>query len=74
MAISIPSHLSDDELLSGLKRLAARERDVAAELDACLAELKSRRLPVPEGVSGLLEDREAGIPATGPQAEKSSTD
>jgi hypothetical protein len=58
MAIKIPSNLSDDELDSGLKRLAAREREAAAQLDACVAELKARGLPIPEAVQRLLEDRE----------------
>lgn len=67
MVTTIPSHLSDDELESGLKRLAAREREMTAELDACLAELKARNLPVPEGLEAALEDRETPNPEGGPE-------
>lgn len=69
--ISIPSHLSDDELTSALKRLAARERDATAELKACLAELDARHIPVPEAVvEQVIADREGADLETGPEGRR----
>ena len=44
MKVDIPSHLSDDELVSQLKSLARGEREATARLIAHLAELDTRRL------------------------------
>ena len=44
MKIEIPSHLSDDELVSQLKSLARGEREATARLIAHLAELDARGL------------------------------
>jgi len=69
--INIPSHLSDDELTSALKRLAAREQDVTAELEACVAELDARHVPVPEAVLEQINvDREGADPETGPEGRR----
>ena len=69
--ISIPSHLSDDELLSALRRLAARERDATAELVACVAELDARNVPVPESiVEQASVDREGVDLKAGPEGNR----
>jgi hypothetical protein len=48
------SHLSDDELLATLDRLAAAERGSTAQLVAHLAELDARRLYLGAGFSSLF--------------------
>ena len=45
--LSAVARLSDRHLLDEVKRLAARERDVTAELIAHLAEIEERGLPQP---------------------------
>jgi len=54
MKTTIPSHLSDDELVSELMRLCRRDRDVTAHLVAHLAELDARRLYLGAGCSSLF--------------------
>jgi hypothetical protein len=44
MKITIPDHLSDDDLMAELSSAADREREVATELIAHLAEIESRGL------------------------------
>jgi len=68
--IRIPSDLSDDELTSALKRLAARERDATTELKACLAELDARHVPVPEASVQQISDREGADLETGPEGRR----
>jgi 5-methylcytosine-specific restriction endonuclease McrA len=48
------AHLSDDELLATVKRLATRERQATAALVRSLMELDSRRLYLGEGYSSLF--------------------
>ena len=48
------AHLSDDDLVSEVKRLAGCVRDVTAELIAHLAELDARRLYLGAGFSSLF--------------------
>lgn len=50
-----PSHLTDDELLHTVKRLAARERSSTAELIAHFVELEARRLYLGVGFRSLYE-------------------
>ena len=54
MKIDIPSHLSDDDLVSQVKFLARYERDATATLIAHLAELDARRLYLAAGFSSLF--------------------
>lgn len=49
-----PNRLSDDALVSRVKQLAAREREVTVTLIAHLAELDARRLYLAEGCSSLF--------------------
>jgi hypothetical protein len=53
MQIHIPSHLSDTELLTGLKRLVGSERDTVAHLIAHLAEMDARDVHLREGYTSL---------------------
>lgn len=53
MTLTIPSHLTDDELMAAAPRLAGDEREVAARLVAHLAEIDARGLHVPAGYSSL---------------------
>ena len=48
------NHLSDDALLTVVKRLAHHEREATAQLIASLVELDSRRLYLGEGCSSLF--------------------
>jgi hypothetical protein len=48
------AHLSDDELLEEVRRLAADERQATAQLIASLAELDARRLYLGQGCSSLF--------------------
>jgi 5-methylcytosine-specific restriction endonuclease McrA len=48
------THLSNDDLLNEVKRLAQDERNVTARLIASLAELDARRLYLGEGCSSLF--------------------
>ena len=52
--ISGIAHVSDDQLLADVKRLAADERQATAALVACLAELDARRLYLGEGCASLF--------------------
>jgi len=54
MKITMPSHLSDAELVAGVKSLAGRERDATAHLIAHLAELDARRLHLGAGFPSLF--------------------
>lgn len=54
MDISIPTLLSDAELIAGLTRVAGRERESTAQLVAHLAELDARRLYLGAGFSSLF--------------------
>jgi len=54
MMITIPSHLSDDDLVAGVKTLARGEREATAHLIAHLAEFDSRRLYLGGGFSSLF--------------------
>jgi hypothetical protein len=54
MKISIPSHLSDAELVAEVKSLACRGREATAHLIAHLAELDARRLCLGAGFSSLF--------------------
>jgi hypothetical protein len=54
MKIDIPSHLSDDDLVSQVKSLARSEREATATLIAHLAELDARRLYLGAGFSSLF--------------------
>jgi hypothetical protein len=54
MKITIPSHLSNDELVATVRSLAGREREATAELIAHLAELDARRLYLGAGFSSLF--------------------
>ena len=49
--VNLPSHLSDEQLVDAVKRLAADERTTAAALVAHLAEMDSRRLATAAGFS-----------------------
>src|SRR3954471_17173833 len=51
---SIPSHLSDPELVAAVSRLATAERDATASLIAHLSELYGRRLHELAGYSSLF--------------------
>jgi hypothetical protein len=52
--VSRLTHLSDDDLLTRVKRLTERERHATAQLIASLAELDARRLYLGEGCSSLF--------------------
>jgi hypothetical protein len=52
--LSQPTHLSNEQLLSEVKALAGREREVTARLIGWLAELDARRLYLGEGYSSLF--------------------
>ncbi len=54
MTVTIPSRLSDDELISQVARLAGAERGATASLVAHLAELYARRLHERAGFSSLF--------------------
>jgi hypothetical protein len=59
MATQIPSlssfrDLSDQQLLSEVRLLAAREREATAQLIASLCEMDARRLYLGEGCSSLF--------------------
>jgi hypothetical protein len=54
MKTNIPSHLSDSELVSEVKRFARSEREATAQLVAHLAELDARRLYLGAGFSSLF--------------------
>jgi len=54
MKITIPSHLSDDDLVAEVKSLAQREQDATARLVAHVAELDARRLRLAAGFSSLF--------------------
>jgi 5-methylcytosine-specific restriction endonuclease McrA len=54
MPTSIPSHLSDPDLVTAVARLATAERDATASLIAHLAELYGRRLHERAGFSSLF--------------------
>src|SRR6185503_14203266 len=54
MKIEIPSHLSDDEIIAKVTRLARREQETTACLIAHLAELDARRLYLGAGFSSLF--------------------
>jgi hypothetical protein len=54
MQITIPSHLSDDQLVAEVTRFAGHERDATAHLVAHLAELDARRLYLGAGFSSLF--------------------
>jgi hypothetical protein len=51
---SRPTHLSDEDLLAKVTRLAACERQATTELIAALAELDARRLYLAEGCASLF--------------------
>lgn len=53
MSVTIPSHLSNDELMAVVARLAGNERVVTARLIAHLAEIDRRELYVPAGFTSL---------------------
>ncbi len=54
MQISIPSHLTDGELLAAVKRFALSEREATVSLVAHLAELDARRLYLGLGFASLF--------------------
>ena len=54
MRIDIPSHLSDEDLVNSMKRLAGDEREATALLVAHLAEFDGRRLYLGAGFSSLF--------------------
>jgi hypothetical protein len=54
MTIATVAHVSDDQLLADVKRLAADEQRATAALVACLAELDARRLYLGEGCASLF--------------------
>ena len=53
MKITIPSHLTNDELMAAVPGLVGDERDATARLIAHLAEIEARELYVPAGYSSL---------------------
>ncbi len=53
MSITLPCHLTDDELVAATPRLAGDERLATAVLIAHLAELERRKLYIPAGYSSL---------------------
>ena len=54
MSITIPSNLTDDDLMAAVARLRGDERHVVARLVAHLAEVEARELYVPIGYSSLF--------------------
>jgi hypothetical protein len=50
-----PAHLTDEQLLGAVQRLASRERDSTADLVAHFVELEARRLYLGAGFSSLYE-------------------
>jgi len=54
MKITIPSHLSDDDLVAEVKSLVMREQAATARLIAHLAEFDARRLHLAAGFSSLF--------------------
>jgi hypothetical protein len=54
MSITIPSKLTDDELVVAIGRLRGDEREVTARLVAHLAEMEARQLYVPMGYDSLF--------------------
>jgi len=54
MKVTIPSHLSDDALITEVKSLAGRGRETTAQLVAHLAELDHRRLHLRAGFPSLF--------------------
>ena len=54
MTITIPSHLSDDQLATGVRALARSEQQTTALLIAHLAEFDGRRLYLGAGFSSLF--------------------
>jgi hypothetical protein len=54
MKLDIPSHLSDDDLVTRLRDLVRGEREATASLVAHLAELDARRLYLGAGFSSLF--------------------
>jgi hypothetical protein len=52
---NVPSHLTDEQLLGAVQRLAARERDSTAELVAHFVELEARQLHLAAGFTSLYE-------------------
>lgn len=50
-----PAHLTDEQLLGAVKRLAARERDSTSDLVAHLVEFEARRLYLGAGFTSLYE-------------------
>ena len=54
MMVALPSHLTDEQLVGEVKRLAASERTTTAELVAHLAEMESRQLYLGAGFSSLF--------------------
>ena len=56
MAINLPTHLSDDELLAGTRRAADRERESRAQLRECVEEALARGLQVPASILELLAE------------------
>src|SRR4051812_16968282 len=53
MNITIPTHLTDGELMSEVPRLVGDERGITARLIAHLAEVDARQLYVPAGFDSL---------------------
>jgi hypothetical protein len=54
MTIATVAHVSDDQLLADVRRLAADEQRATAALVACLAEPDARRLYLGEGCASLF--------------------
>ena len=52
---NVPAHLTDEQLLGAVKRLAARERDSTADLVAHFVELEARQLYLGAGFTSLYE-------------------
>jgi hypothetical protein len=50
----LPTHLTDSQLIEGLKRCASRERGATAALVACLAEVDARHLHLAAGFPSLF--------------------
>jgi hypothetical protein len=61
MTITIPRHLTDDELMAAVPLLAGNEREATARLVAHLAELETRQLYVPAGYSSLYVYCQEGL-------------
>ena len=52
--MTIPTHLTDDQLIDALKRCARDERNATARLIAHLAEMDARQLHLSLGFSSLF--------------------